>query len=132
LHIRVSSAATGTGAFRGKLRLTKRGSRRCEERESNEFPVLFRGLQQLIKGNRMTVTRIDRQYEFLLSINGDKEPKQLDITQMGGQKPAKITKCIFKIVDRKLIIAEGKTKRPTFFETGPRIPTKVSTYRRKS
>ncbi len=99
------------------------------QREGDELPERFREMQQSIKGDRMTVTRIDnKKYECVLTVNGETEPKQLDVLSTDDQGKSRTAKWIYKIADGKLIIAEGKTTRPTSFETGPNIATKVSTF----
>ena len=102
------------------------------KREGDELPVRFRDMRQSIKGDHMTVSRIDnKMYECVLTVKGETEPKQLDIVSTDDQGESRTAKWIYKIADGKLIIAEGingtKT-RPTSFETGPNIPTKVSTF----
>ena len=102
------------------------------KREGDELPERFREMQQSIKGDRMTVTRIDnKKYECVLTVNGETDPKQLDVLSTDDRGKSRTAKWIYKIADGKLIIAEGKQTRPTSFETGPEIATKVSTFKLK-
>ncbi len=55
----------------------------------------------------------------------------MDIIQEDREGKKKTAKCIFKIVDQTLVLAEGKDERPTSFETSSDMSTKVSTFTQK-
>ncbi len=105
------------------------------KREGEQLPIRFRGMKQSIRGDRVTVTRVDgKSFECRLTLNAATEPKQLDMVMIAAgenQSKSRTAKCIYKIADGKLIMAEGKTSRPTSFETGPDTSAKVSTFTRK-
>jgi uncharacterized protein (TIGR03067 family) len=102
---------------------------RGEKRQGEELPARFQGMKQTIKGDEMIVSRVDgMQYECRIVVRGKAEPYELDIILEDREGKKKTAKCIFKIVDQTLVLAEGKDERPTSFETSPDVSTKVSTF----
>jgi uncharacterized protein (TIGR03067 family) len=102
---------------------------RGEKRQGEDLPARFQGMKQTIKGEKMIVSRVDgMQFECRIVIRGEAEPHELDIIQEDREGKKKTQKCIFKIVDQKLVLAEGRDERPTSFETRPDVSTKVSTF----
>ncbi len=102
---------------------------RGERRQGEDLPARFRGMKQTIKGDKMIISRVDgMQFECRIVIRGEAEPYELDIIQEDREGTKKTLKCIFKIVDQTLVLAEGKEERPTSFETSPDVSTKVSTF----
>jgi uncharacterized protein (TIGR03067 family) len=100
-----------------------------EKRQGEELPARFQGMKQTIKGDKMIVSRVDgMQFECRIVIRGEAEPYELDLIQEDREGKKKTAKCIFKIVDQTLVLAEGKDERPTSFETSPDVSTKVSTF----
>lgn len=100
-----------------------------EKRQGEELPARFQGMKQTIKGNKMSVSRVDgMQFECRIVVRGKAEPYELDIIQEDREGKKKTAKCIFKIVDQTLVLAEGKDERPSSFETSPDDSTKVSTF----
>jgi uncharacterized protein (TIGR03067 family) len=100
-----------------------------EKREGEDLPARFQGMKQTIKGDKMIVSRVDgMQFECRIVVRGEAEPYELDIIQEDREGKKKTAKCIFKIVDQKLVLAEGRDERPTSFETSPDVVTKVSTF----
>jgi uncharacterized protein (TIGR03067 family) len=85
-------------------------------------------MKQTIKGDKMIVSRVDgMQFECRIVIRCEAEPHEREIIQdREGKK--KTLKCIFKIVDQTLVLAEGRDERPTSFETRPDVSTKISTF----
>ena len=102
---------------------------RGEKRQGEELPARFRGMKQTIKGDKMIVSRVGgMQFECRIVIRGEAEPHELDIIQEDREGTKKTHRCIFKIVDQTLVLAEGRDERPTSFETSPDVSTKVSTF----
>ena len=102
---------------------------RGEKRQGEELPARFQGMKQTIKGDKMIVSRVDgMQFECRIVVRGKAEPYELDIIQEDREGKKKTAMCIFRIVDQKLVLAEGKDERPTSFETSPDVSTKVSTF----
>lgn len=102
---------------------------RGEKLQGEELPARFQGMKQTIKGDKMIVSRVDgMQFECRIVVRGEAEPYELDIIQEDREGKKKTAKCIFKIVDQTLVLAEGKDERPTSFETSPDVSTKVSTF----
>jgi uncharacterized protein (TIGR03067 family) len=102
---------------------------RGEKRHGEELPARFQGMKQTIKGDKMIVSRVDgMQFECRIAVRGKAEPYELDIIQEDREGKKKTAKCIFKIVDQTLVLAEGRDERPTSFETSPDVSTKVSTF----
>lgn len=102
---------------------------RGEKRQGEELPARFQGMKQTIKGDKMIVSRGDgMQFECRIVLRGKAEPYELDIIQEDREGKKKTAKCIFRIVDQTLVLAEGKDERPTSFETSPDVGTKVSTF----
>jgi uncharacterized protein (TIGR03067 family) len=100
-----------------------------EKRQGEELPARFQGMKQTIKGDEMIVSRVDgMQYECRIVVRGKAEPYELDIILEDREGKKRTAKCIFKIVDQTLVLAEGKDERPTSFETSPDVSTKVSTF----
>ena len=102
---------------------------RGEKRQGEELPARFQGMKQTIKGDKMVVSRVDgMQFECRIVIRGEAEPYEMDIIQEDREGKKKTAKCIFKIVDQTLVLAEGKDEKPASFETSPDVSTKVSTF----
>lgn len=102
---------------------------RGEKRQGEELPARFQGMKQTIKGDKMIVSRGDgMQFECRIVLRGKAEPYELDIIQEDREGKKKTAKCIFRIVDQTLVLAEGKDERPTSFETSPDVGTRVSTF----
>jgi uncharacterized protein (TIGR03067 family) len=102
---------------------------RGEKRQGEDLPARFQGMKQTIKGDKMIVSRVDgMQFECRIVVRGKAEPYELDIIQEDREGNKKTLKCIFRIVDQTLVLAEGKDERPTSFETSPDVSTKVSTF----
>jgi uncharacterized protein (TIGR03067 family) len=102
---------------------------RGEKRKGEELPARSQGMKQTIKGDKMIVSRVDgMQFECRIVVRGKAEPYELDIIQEDREGKKKTQKCIFRIVDQRLVLAEGKDERPTSFETRPDVSTKVSTF----
>lgn len=100
-----------------------------EKRQGEELPARFQGMKQTIKGDKVIVSRADgMQIEGRIVIRGEAEPYELDIIQEDREGKKKTRKCIFKIVDQTLVLAEGKDERPTAFETSPDVSTTVSKF----
>lgn len=100
-----------------------------EKRQGDELPARFQGMKQTIKGDKMVVSRVDgMQFECRIVLRGEAEPYELDIIMEDREGKKKTAKCIFKIVDQTLVLAEGRDERPTSFETSPEVTTKVSTF----
>ena len=100
------------------------------KREGDALPPRFQGMKQSIKGDRMTVLRTDgKKYECVLTVQRETEPKQIDVVSTDDKGMSRTLKWIYKVADGKLVIAEGKTTRPTSFKTGPKIRTRVSTFK---
>lgn len=100
-----------------------------EKRQGDELPARFQGMKQTIKGDKMVVSRVDgMQFECRIVLHGEAEPYELDIIMEDREGNKKTAKCIFKIVDQTLVLAEGRDERPTSFETSPEVSTKVSTF----
>jgi uncharacterized protein (TIGR03067 family) len=86
-------------------------------------------MEQTVKGDKMIVSRVDgMKFECRIVVRGKAEPYELDMVQKDRDGKARTRKCIFKIVDEKLLIAEGKDERPISFETNEDVSSKVSTF----
>ncbi len=82
-----------------------------KKRKGEELPARFQGMKQTIKGDKVIVSRVDgMQIEGRIVIRGEAEPYELDIIQEDREGKKKTRKCIFKIVDQKLVLAEGRMK----------------------
>ena len=102
------------------------------KRTGDELPERFRGMRQSIDGPRMTVMRTDgKEYKCKLTVKVTGEPYHLDIKTIDSQGQSRTARCIYKIEDGKLIVAESRTVRPSTFETTAETRTKVSTFQRK-
>jgi|688.fasta_scaffold1094302_2 uncharacterized protein (TIGR03067 family) len=102
---------------------------RGEKRQGADLPARFQGMEQTVKDDKMIVSRVDgMKFECRIVVRGKAEPYELDMIQQDRDGKTRTLKCIFKIVDEKLILAEGKDERPTSFETNPDVSTKVSTF----
>jgi uncharacterized protein (TIGR03067 family) len=102
---------------------------RGEKRHGEDLPARFQGMEQTVKDGKMIVSRVDgMKFECRIVVRGTAEPYELDMIQKDRDGKIRTLKCIFKIVDEKLILAEGKDERPTSFETSPNVSTKVSTF----
>jgi uncharacterized protein (TIGR03067 family) len=100
-----------------------------EKRQGKELPARFQGMKQTVKGDQMIVSRADgEKFECRLVASGKTEPFELDIIQSDRDGKHRTSKCIYKIIGQKLILAEGKDERPTSFETSSDVNTKVSTF----
>lgn len=100
-----------------------------EKRQGEGLPPRFQGMEQTVKGDKMIVSRVDgMKFECRIVVRGKAEPYELDMIQKDRDGKTRTLKCIFKIVDEKLFIAEGKVERPTSFETSADVSTKVSSF----
>ena len=99
------------------------------KRTGDDLPLRFRGMRQVIEGDRMTVARVDgRSFECKIAVKEVEGVKQLDIELIPAQGESKTMKCIYKIEGGKLVVAEARTDRPKTFKTAPGSKTKISTF----
>ncbi len=85
--------------------------------EGEKLPVSMRGMTRIFDKQRLTIKRLDREYQCTFTVDNDKSPKHMDVQLQSEGTTPRTLKCIYEIKGDTLRLAESRQERPISFET---------------